>query len=89
MRSDILVAGGGMLVTTQKPDKTAFGMNGRSKMGFDAPVRALHLTLLEVRPLPNVGLGEPGGVSPPPVLGRKPSWEEPGADAAMLGNLSL
>lgn len=31
------VAGGGMLVTTQKPDKTAFGMNGRSKSGFEVP----------------------------------------------------
>ena len=53
-----------MLVTTQKPDKTAFGMNGRSKLGFDVPIRALDLTLPEVRHLPNVGLGEPGGVSP-------------------------
>ena len=26
-----------MLVTTQKPDKTAFGMNGRSKSGFEVP----------------------------------------------------
>ncbi len=64
-----------MLVTTQKPDKTAFGMNGRSKLGFDVPIRALDLTLPEVRHLPNVGLGEPGGVSPPFVgvspLGRK------------------
>jgi len=64
VRSDSPVAGGGMLVTTQKPDKTAFGMNGRSKLGFDVPIRALDLTLPEVRHLPNVGLGEPGGVSP-------------------------
>ena len=44
VRSDSPVAGGGMLVTTQKPDKTAFGMNGRSKSGFDAPVWILFRT---------------------------------------------
>ncbi len=68
MRSDTPVADGGMLVTTQKPDKTAFGMNGRSKSSFDAPVwmrfRTAMNEMLEASRVPS-GHGFPATIKNP------------------------